>query len=512
MRLNMQKAILNSTIPTNADVVVNSKGMVKRGPDSIIVDDSNPAILYGSGWQTDYGTSTANVNPQFPFNSTLHAAFKSTEFSYNFTGEAIATRLMDCIIEHERCKTGSYVEAWIAGTNAFDCFLDGVKLGSSNTTSSSHVTAATTSPTPLLSPMCTTTTNAGQHTLRIQVNGTADDPFWVDFIRYVPNNSTNLAPAPVASLREFSLTTTRSDKQLSEQWNNQGTFIASMVPGATLVFNFTGASVAGLGIYNNDFAHNSSVGSYAVDDDDPTYFLIENLSTKEQDSLSNQVLFQTPQYRPSSHQIKIIYYGNPETAPLLMTSLLVHDQIMNLATRNVSNATVPVSSSPTSSAGMQGIDSAGPIIYGLCGAFLGILGILALLVLYNRRRRQLRDSTADSAVSPFPALAGPPFIPPSKQMRQLFPESDPVIPQISTPSLPNPLRKTRGLFSARISPSMVRSRQAPIAQMNTNQNSGDVRHSPSIRLLVHEDSGVRLERHIENQTTVVEVPPTYTPL
>uniref|UniRef100_A0A8H8CEZ7 Uncharacterized protein n=1 Tax=Psilocybe cubensis TaxID=181762 RepID=A0A8H8CEZ7_PSICU len=283
-----------------------------------------------------------------------------------------------------------------------------------------------------------------------------------------------------------------------------------------------GASVAGLGIYDNKFAHNSSVGSYAVDGQQPTYFLIENLSSNELSSLSNQVLFQTIQYPPGPHQIEIVYYGSSETAPLIMTSLLVHNQTMNLDNSSLTDVTLPATPSTsiplptattTTSSGKQGINSSAPIISEFCGAFLGVLGVLGLFILYNRRRRQLRElAVAERTASPFPTMTGQSVVPASKLLRHL--RFDPERSQITPPERPNPLRKTRRLVSAHILSSIMRTRQAPPAQINTDSdmNSRIPRRSPSLRLLVHEDSGVRLQRPIENQITVVEVPPTYTPL
>lgn len=393
------------------------------------------------------------------------------------------------------------------------------------------------------------------------VNGTTKSPIWLDFIRYTPTNSIDVRPARFAAVREFSLTTMRHHELLSEEWDNKGSYIASTVPGASLIFNFTGlcpastkskliltyillrlgASVAGLGVYDNNFAHNSSIGSYAIDGQAPVLFLIENLSSSELASLSNQVLFQTPQYPLGPHQIQLLYYGSSETAPLLMTSLLVHNQSMNLDNSSVSDLTLSTTSTsvtPTStstipssrSSGKQGIGSAAPIIFGLSGAFLGILCVLAFIYYYRWRLRSHQLASVERTANPFLTSTEILVCPPTKGMQHL--RHDTAVSQSQHPnhsprygSLPNQPtrpRKGRGLPQTQILSSIVRMRvshpltpaiQPPSTrEIVSDLDSEPLRRRPSLRLLVHEDSGVRLPRPSESQVIVVEVPPTYTPL
>ncbi|PPQ90588.1 hypothetical protein CVT25_006108 [Psilocybe cyanescens] len=501
-----------------ADVVVNSGGDVIRGPDSIIVDNTDPEILYKQGWSTDNSTMDSILRPERPFNNTLHAAFVHTELTYNFTG--------------------SYVEAWVAGSTSFSCFLDGIKVdwetSDSNHTSSSHNPL-------LLSPVCMTGIVPPKlHSLKIMVNGTTKSPIWLDLIRYTPTNTTDmrLIPSPV---REFSLTKGRHHEFLSEEWDNQGSYVASTTPGASLIFNFTGASVAGLGIYDNSFAHNSSVASYAVDGGEAVFLIIENLSSNELVSLNNQILFQTPLYPPGQHQIQILYHGSSdsETAPLILTSMVVHNHTMNLDTS--SDLTLPITStnlapnpsstSPPTSGGaklssQKDINRTVPIILGLCGALLIILCALGFIY-YRRRRLRLHQlaSSEDRIVDPFYLAPDTLISPHTKGMRQHRPDP-------GTNLNPNPnnivdasisrLRKGRGLLQVPVLSSILRVRGTsslhPVPsshrQVIPESDSVPQLRRPSLRLLVHQDSGVRLPRPVnqESEVIVVEVPPTYTPL
>jgi len=271
----------------------------------------------------------------------------------------------------------------------------------------------------------------------------------------------------------------------------------------------------------------------------------------------NQKFFETPKLSAGQHKLVVTYLGNSQTTPLTLDYLIVQNG-------TATNSTSAGGSSGGANTGNKS-SNIGPIVGGVVGGVVLItLAIIAFLYIRRRDRRLNEEQSAEpkdiiepfhympvssSTVSPtahnplssvvtYPQVqSGDPFGRPSPSQTEiqsinppgssssggtrpnpLQPQRDhghnrfPSSSDLSTPGVTsnatqyvpyNPtsdkVQREAAATAATIHPQ--RRTQQPLASPPLSDDSGS-------RVILHEDSGIRLN---QNEPSVVEVPPVYTP-
>ncbi|KAF5314255.1 hypothetical protein D9619_012011 [Psilocybe cf. subviscida] len=376
---------------------------------SILIDDSNPAILYNGSWtviaddaSTDDGTSGS------PILDTLHVlpVFNGS-FSYDFIGTGV----------------GVFTAMHNTRNYTAQCLVDGAQV-------------PVTMPADLGNqPLCVAfgLPPDTPHTISVlilvepdQIDERGPSGFCLDYILVEPSPSTSLDGYDLfiptfepleggdfdPSHFSFQIPTngiTSLSLSVSAGWImglNELKGYQTSVPGSNFNVSFTGTRLWWYGYGNITTAGTSPTLVYTVDGGRPTHFDWDNALFDVP-----VLLFNTSATRYGNHTVSVTYGGPNGTLPLSVHLLVVQGTQNATTTTNTTTTTtssIPTTSSDNSSS-KQPTPRAGskPSHEALLGGSItvGLILLLAMIsgwMFYLRRRRRRSFSTASLDIRPEP--------------------------------------------------------------------------------------------------------------
>ncbi|KAJ7764413.1 hypothetical protein B0H16DRAFT_1454950 [Mycena metata] len=348
-------------------------------PRQRVVDDTDPAILYGSnGWfVADPGTlGVGNFGPIYQ--GTSHATTSSNStLSFPFDGTAI--RVLGTIMVTTDPTTNATDPTW-------ECFVDEIAISNPQPKFQFTENNWILCDQPEIA--------AGSHdlTIKVQSKGRA---FYLDYLVYTP--------LPNATFDSAVLVYPNTDPSVSfgSGWSTLGGENGTNVKDAQVALNFHGTSASLYGFVPTELAHNATWATYSIDGDTPVNFTLEGLSSSNSATAYNVLLFTTPTIPNTEHNLVVSYGGDSQHTPLVVGDFYVATA-SSTTTNSSSSDSSSGPSSPSSSSLATTISKHSPvgaIVGGLLGgvAILALLGLLALFC--QRRRRRADDKTS---ATPFP--------------------------------------------------------------------------------------------------------------
>ena len=417
----------------------------------------------------------------------------------------------------------------------WECFVDNVSIGSSAPFRYPENNWLFCPETPV---------QDGHHTLTIQTAVARNQTFWFDRIEY--------RPSPSLSLENQTIRVPYSDAtiQYGNGWGNFGDFAkGTQRNGAVMTFNFygmtlilssilswlesfpLGVSISWWGYNPGEFPGNSTTATWQIDDQPVQTFLIRGHSDGAGSSY-NVKLFETPSYPYSSHRLTVIHKGNGQSTPLNLVSLLVQNGTLPSSGVAVPGASTTSKSTPTAS-----------IIGGaVAGAVVLVVAILLFVVFRRRRKAKKKLEVVDPIISESYLFHPISQIPPSTDTTDNATSawgrrSDSRMASQSPPTTmthrSNNRRVPVGSYgrdevqsvehsSDSMSLPYLRRDHSPRRPVKETEaesqahgtfsdsyppSNGPIPGPP--RIVVHQDSGVRLQRPTE--APVIDIPPQYTP-
>lgn len=315
-----------------------------------------------------------------------------------------------------------------------------------------------------------------------------------------------------------------------------------------------GVSISWWGYSPGEFPGNSTTATWQVDDDPVQTFIVRGHG--DGGTSYNIKFFETPSYSYGSHRLTVIHKGNGQLTPLNLVTLLVQ------------NGTVPGSgvAKPDDSPTTRSTPTAAIVGGAVAGGLVLVIAIL-LFVMFRRRKKSKKSRKEPEVVDPIapePFIYNPtPPILPSTNMsvspdnlssargkHSLAPQRPPTILTYSGNNRPTPVGSYGGEevqsveYSADSTSQSVpysqrgHSPRRPLKAQEAEAESrapspstripqplhsggtlsdsypsptpgGGVPISGPARIVVHQDSGVRLQRPTE--VPVIDIPPQYTP-
>ncbi|KAJ3511613.1 hypothetical protein NLJ89_g4002 [Agrocybe chaxingu] len=449
------------------------------------VHDTDSAIQYAGSWVEADGRRFDGIGNFGPTHrGTLHfgAVGSSLSFTFNGTAGYLQGTNTEETLDGSPPDSGSERLEW-------ECLIDGKPLASSTS-------MAAIVPENNWRFCEWDDLPAGPlHTVIYNVTGgTGGRGFFFDRIDY--------SPTPGSTRSNHSVIIAASDPRItySPSWRPLGLNKMTSVHESTMSFDFVGTSIA---FYGQALAsQNKTDINYRIDSQMPINLdLPGNLNLTQ----NNQLYFETPTHTTGKHTLTVTYFGNPGVLPLILSSLIVHNEV------EINGNVVTVSSTKT---------PLGPILGGVFGlaVFLSVIAITVWCMLCRhryrpRRRRSGRVRSADVLARPFAdfSLSSP----------QLPYQSYSSTPYASRPAL-NPAPST-SIQTFSPSPTPLRNPHRTKELPPLPRRSGSVPYPPqpcvmkgqSIipgpqyppRSIRHQDSGLRLLTDV----LPIEHPPEYTP-
>ncbi|KAF4614875.1 hypothetical protein D9613_002561 [Agrocybe pediades] len=465
----------------------------------IVVDDTDSAINYVGPWfQDNSGSQDHNGNYGPTYLSTLHGTTSSASLSYAFNGSQIkvwgTTNL--------RNDSGVLDPQW-------ECFIDKISIGATAPFSAPENNWLLCEHDQLVD---------GPHVLTVNATVAKQQTFWFDQIQYIPSTDVPLQDKAVL------VDNLDAALQFSHGWAALGgTANLTLVPNASLTFEFVGVSMAWYGFIPVELPKASTTGEYSIDGGDPVSFLLKGLASDATTTEYNQKFFETATLPAGSHKIVVTYLGGAQFTPLTLDYLVVQNATSSSSTSSSSSSgQQPTSGSNTSSKSNK--TDAGAIAGGVVGGlvFLALAGLLAFFLLRRRRGRKQAEDEIDIYPQPFEYNPSHVTYPqnstvPSSSMVYTSPASGTDTSGASgAQSELSPMNeKARREAETAAGASAVRSGQNDRGQTLTPQrgaisptlSAGET--SSTTRVIRHEDSGLRLPQ--PEPESVVEIPPVYTP-
>ncbi|KAJ7464412.1 hypothetical protein FB451DRAFT_1138830 [Mycena latifolia] len=462
-------------------------------PRSIMVDDTDPAIQYGTAGWFLADADKLDVGAYGPvYNSTSHATITDAVLSFPFNGTAIAIYGTIAV----NTTTSDTDPTW-------QCYVDKILISNDNPkwpAQENHWR---------LCDLPEGLASAHVLTMNVQSNG---QPFYFDYIVYTPLLSVTLASAVLAYPNTDPAVTFGGTWQVIE--TNNAPENVTQTKGAYVALTFHGTSVSLRGDIPVKFAPNASSATYTIDGGAPVAFQLDGL-TDPQVATNNDfydvTLFTTEKLTSDTHNLVVTYEGDTSQTPLVVKTFFV----TNTTTPSTSTSASP---SPSPSAGSPGSPSpkhshTGAIVGGtVCG--LVVLALLVGLLLWCRRRRarttEAIPSTsvnADFKADPVPAsVAGIQYSYP------IHPDPHPTSPlPPPPPGAGHAYNPSAGNASSARMQDAVGAPSSPSPSLKPTTPPSPQRPDPArpVVLRHHQDSGVRLASESMAAPEVVEVPPGY---
>lgn len=266
-----------------------------------------------------------------------------------------------------------------------------------------------------------------------------------------------------------------------------------------------GSALTWYGIVRVDFPRGTATGSYVVDHDDPVIFTWKGLPSGANTTQYNQNIFETSHYPYDLHKITVFHNGNSSTTPLTLDYLLVQNvhSTLSVLPRTFLSANSEADPSTDSSSGSYNIGE----IVGLTIGTLVMLSFSLYAFFYYRRRSRRPKKTKPENFNLYDDYIVEPFyLPPASHPGRIVQSHASFTPWQARRD--GKMNFRRGAIHNRDTTEHVRlplpSDPLPGRSLPPNLNNGML--SP---LMVHEDSGVRLQFSSGSEDAVAEVPPAY---
>ncbi|KJA21299.1 hypothetical protein HYPSUDRAFT_67824 [Hypholoma sublateritium FD-334 SS-4] len=299
----------------------------------IMVDDTDPGIVYSGPWVADKGNLDSDGIWGPPYLSTVHGTTSQASFSYKFSGSSFT---LTGALQVPRTPN--------SGNTTWQCILDGASITVNDP-------AQVENRVQFCGQGGLTD---GPHTLVVKAVGTSQQTFWFDLLQYIPSSGTSLASAAVYSDASNPLV------QYGGDWSTHYPGFVVNEAGATTQFSFTGVSVIWYGFYDNTYPSAAATATYTVDGANPKTITLNGAIANP--VKWSQPFFTTDPLSAGEHTLRIVYNGNAASTPLSVQALIVNGGTLStLVTTSpgssVSSAQVPVSSSLTSTTTITGSSS-----------------------------------------------------------------------------------------------------------------------------------------------------------
>jgi hypothetical protein len=391
----------------------------------VVVDDTDPSIVYSGPWFLDSSGSQDNVgNFGPPYLETLHGTSADGSVSFEFNGASFHLVLLNHHSPTTPTPVGTAVEVW--GTNAnlnttnpdptLQCFIDDASIGRDTPFAFAENNWRLCAQTGL---------EDGLHKLSIQVKVQSPaKTFWLDQIRYIPS------PTLLLDNRTIMIDNTDPAVQFDANWSKLGgtanittkqnsiaqvQFIGGYWSARARLPTFTenslsqGTSISWFAFIPMEWPHSGAQGAWSIDGGQDNQFLLKGLPADATTTVYNQLYFTTPELEATSHTLAVKFLGTNETTPLCLDYLYVKNGTFTHSstpgTSGTSGTSGPGQPSPSDSGSVGGDTTGGTSMGTPVGAIVGgVLGGLALLLLIAAafifyRRRRASQRTEGSAAS-----------------------------------------------------------------------------------------------------------------
>ena len=202
----------------------------------VLVDDTDPNILYSGPWSIAQNPQLSTGTNGPPFQNTLHSVKENASFSYSFSG---MSRWLVCLIAlslvfgrfsgSQLIVLGTSITTNASGTQdpTWECFVDGISIGWNISAGSETENSWVFCRNDLIKD--------GPHVLSMNVTVLHLQNFWFDQIQYLPSSN---VPLYNSTLRVDS-----SDPavQYSSGWTESLDIVnLTQSAGSTVTFQFFG--------------------------------------------------------------------------------------------------------------------------------------------------------------------------------------------------------------------------------------------------------------------------------
>ncbi|CAA7265154.1 unnamed protein product [Cyclocybe aegerita] len=451
----------------------------------VVIDDTDSAIQYTGSWVEVDGRrfdGIGNFGPTHRGSLHFGEAGSSLSFTFNGTAGYLQGTNTEETLDGSPPDSGSEPLEW-------ECLIDGKPLASSASVAAvvpeNNWRFCEWDDLPA-GPLHTVTFNV--------IGGTGGRGFFFDRIDYSPTAGS------MRSNQSVIIAASNPRISYSPSWRPLGLNKMTSVLEATMSFDFVGTSIA---FYGQALAsRNKSDINYRIDSQMPINLdLPGNLNLTQ----INQLYFETPTRTTGKHTLTVTYFGNPGVLPLILSSLIVHNEVEI-------NADAAIASSTKS--------PLGPILGGVFGltVFLSVIATTVWCLLcrrryQSRRRRSGRVRSADVLARPFAdfSLSSPqaPYQSYSSTPYSSRTALNPVPSTSSHTFSPSSTPPRNAHRTKELPPLPRQSRIMPSPPQPCVTNSQSLIPEPQYppRSIRHQDSGLRLLTHV----LPIEHPPEYTP-
>ncbi|KAF8954756.1 hypothetical protein BDZ97DRAFT_1862956 [Flammula alnicola] len=279
---------------------------------AIMIDDTDPSLVYSGQWIADQGSKDNNGNYGAPYLRTMHYTKGTGSFSYSFHGTYVGV-----------------IGATMDSSNpSRDCFIDGVKI------ESAVLSAAENRVTQCQQYGL----SDGPHVITLTVTAPNPSFYWFDFLFYIPSASVSLDNAAIF------INTGDPAMQFGTGWAQYAPGYITRQQSSVYSMDFNGESLTWYGFYNSALPFAATTATYSIDGGNPVSFTLNGVASQNTGVELNQIFFSTGQLSNGQHNIKVVYQGNGNTTPLSIYNVIVQ-------TGTGAVASQPASSDGTASSG-----------------------------------------------------------------------------------------------------------------------------------------------------------------
>ncbi|PPQ74588.1 hypothetical protein CVT24_004186 [Panaeolus cyanescens] len=469
---------------------------------SIVIDDSDPSIVYSGTWVVNQGKDFDSVGTNGRvFGASVHAASAAASLAYTFEGTA--GQIMGTSMINNQSNTLN--PTWT-------CSIDGTQIQTEPITLDRNNNW----------PFCRWSgLSEGSHTVTLNISSNGI-PFYFDWLSFVPSSA---RIRPMGTSETILIPSSDPAITFDSSWTNLPDPLigkATSQSGGSVTVSFSGTSIVWYAVAPSGTAIAPSKGRIRVDDRDTYPFGIPGLTSSASPSLFNQQYFQVANLSQGAHTLTVFYDGDSSMMPLTLSSVVVTDPPIQQSAKKP-----PI----------------GIIVGGVVGGVV-LIAFIVLAVWYLMRKpekpKKPRRVEPENIIQPFniPPTTGPQSTTPSlrtvrsnntRQMTQTDSRGplSTVSTSLSTGSGSTPLPGNASFTSsvpssqALLSPSSrdrktpvsaTRPRHRPQQPSTTETNVTSSSTSPSTANSGGERRRVDSQRRRHQiQSTISEMPPAYTP-
>ncbi|KAF8965617.1 hypothetical protein BDZ97DRAFT_1658706 [Flammula alnicola] len=260
---------------------------------AIVIDDTDPGIVYDGEWIADKGSKDNNGNYGPPYLSTMHYIKGTGSFSYSFHGTYVGI-----------------FGATVDKTNpSRECYIDGTKIASS------VLSAAENGVMHCQQDGLTD----GPHVITLNVTVANPTFYWFDDLMYVPSASVPLDNAAVfIKIGDPAM-------QFGVGWAPFSVGYATRQQNSIYGLDFFGESLTWFGFYNSSVPFAATTGTYSIDSGNPISFNLNGVASQNTGAQLNQIFFSTGQLPNKQHSLQVVYQGDNNTTPLSIYCVIIQN-------------------------------------------------------------------------------------------------------------------------------------------------------------------------------------------